>query len=51
MFAHGEVEQNTEIDWEKFYKTKLCQQNETQGWCERGDQCLFAHGEAELKPM
>ncbi|PRW32687.1 zinc finger CCCH domain-containing 56-like [Chlorella sorokiniana] len=32
------------------YKTALCYYFERQGYCTRGDQCNFAHGEAELRP-
>ena len=52
MFAHGEEERGTEIDWSgKCYKTKLCLAFGTQGKCFRGAECLFAHGEHELRPL
>jgi hypothetical protein len=33
-----------------FYKTRLCDNFETNGRCAYGDRCRFAHGHAELRP-
>lgn len=31
------------------YKTVLCRHFEKHGWCKYGDNCNYAHGEAELR--
>jgi len=31
------------------YKTNLCRDFEQAGACPKGDQCVFAHGQAELR--
>ncbi|CAG9333733.1 unnamed protein product [Blepharisma stoltei] len=38
----------TETDFKAKYKTEMCKNWEI-GCCEFGDQCAFAHGEAELR--
>ena len=31
-------------------KTKLCRYYSTPNWCQKGDACTFAHGDAQLRP-
>ncbi|CAG9324803.1 unnamed protein product [Blepharisma stoltei] len=38
----------TELDFKAKFKTEMCK-NWENGCCEFGDQCAFAHGEAELR--
>lgn len=34
-----------------FFKTKMCTTLQQSGLCNRGDKCVFAHSQSELKPM
>ena len=35
----------------RMYKTKLCKEWVTKGWCRRAKRCEFAHGQKELRPV
>eukprot|EP01012_Entosiphon_sulcatum_P029347 TRINITY_DN3573_c4_g1_i1.p1 TRINITY_DN3573_c4_g1~~TRINITY_DN3573_c4_g1_i1.p1 ORF type:complete len:874 (-),score=134.04 TRINITY_DN3573_c4_g1_i1:456-3077(-) len=47
--AHEIPLQRAHLAVQDKYKTKLCQSFSQSGHCNKGDECRFAHGEAELR--